>query len=202
MDLLIGTTNPGKLREYAALLDTLPLRLLSLRDVGLHSVDVEEPFTTFEANARHKAAEYARMSGLLALADDTGLVIDALNGAPGVYSARYAGPGATDRDRYLRILRELANVPDPRRTARFVCVVAVVRADGAISETARGAVEGRIGHAPGAGREGFGYDAIFIPAGDHRPLSDIPFAEKNDLSHRGEAVRALLPALRRIVDTN
>jgi XTP/dITP diphosphohydrolase len=199
MDLLIGTTNPGKLREYAALLDGLPVRLLSLRDVNLHSVDIEEPFETFEENALHKAAEYARLSGLLALADDTGLVVDALDGRPGVYSARYAGPGATDRDRYQRILDEMADVPPDQRTARFVCVVAVVSPDAAIREAAPGAVEGRIGFTPGQGREGFGYDAIFIPDGYAVPLSDIPFEEKNGLSHRGAAARALLPSLRQIV---
>lgn len=202
MDLLIGTTNPGKLREYSALLEGLPARLLSLRDVGLRSFDVEEPYETFEENALHKATIYARQTGLLALADDTGLVIDALNGRPGVYSARYAGPEATDRDRYQRILSEMADVPGGQRAARFVCVLAVVSPDGAISETARGTVEGQIGTEPGQGSEGFGYDAIFIPGGYHVPMSDIPLAEKNALSHRGAAARALLPKLRRIAETN
>ena len=202
MDLLIGTTNPGKLREYAALFDGLPARLLSLHDVGLGSMDVEEPFETFEENARHKAAEYARQSGLLALADDTGLVVDALDGRPGVYSKRYAGPGKTDADRCQVILGELAAVPVERRTARFVCVLAAVSADGAINETAYGAVEGQIGYTPGTGNQGFGYDAIFIPDGYGVPRSDISFAEKNNLSHRGAAARALLPTLRRILEIN
>ncbi|HYO88488.1 MAG TPA: RdgB/HAM1 family non-canonical purine NTP pyrophosphatase [Candidatus Limnocylindrales bacterium] len=201
MNLLIGTTNPGKLREYAALLDGLPATLLSLQDVSLHRMDVEEPFDTFEGNALHKAALYAQQSGMLALADDTGLMVDALDGRPGVYSARYSGPGATDRDRYERILREMAVVPEPQRTARFVCMVAVVSADGAVRESARGAVEGRIGLTSGSGSEGFGYDSIFIPQGYDAPLSDIPFAEKNQLSHRANAVRALLPALRRVLET-
>ena len=202
MDLLIGTTNPGKLREYAALLDSLPCRLLSLRDVGLHSFDLEEPYDTFAENALHKAAEYARLSGLLALADDTGLVVDALDGRPGVYSARYAGPGATDHDRVRKILNEIAGVPDGQRSARFACVVAVVSADGATCESAEGTVEGRIGFEAGRGTEGFGYDSIFIPAGYGVPLSDISFAEKNALSHRGAAARALLPALARILENN
>ncbi len=199
MPLLIATSNPGKLREYAALLDGLPTTLVSLRDVNLHTLDVEEPYETFEENALHKAAIYARESDLLALADDTGLMVDALDGRPGVYSARYSGPGATDRDRYERILQEMAEVPEAQRTARFVCVVAVVSADGAISESARGTVEGRIGFTAGTGSEGFGYDLIFIPEGYSQPLSDIPFAEKNQLSHRANAVDALLPALRHIL---
>jgi XTP/dITP diphosphohydrolase len=202
MDLLIGTTNPGKLREYAALLDGLPARLVSLRDVNLHSMDLDEPYETFAENALHKAAAYAQLSGLLALADDTGLVVDALDGRPGVYSARYAGPGATDRDRVQKVLDELASVPAGQRSARFACVVAVVSPDGATRESAEGTVEGRIGFTPGQGSEGFGYDAIFIPDGYDVPLSDIPFATKNALSHRGAAARALLPALARILENN
>ena len=120
--LLIGTSNPGKLREYAVLLADLPVRLLSLRDAGLDSLDIEEPYETFEENAAHKARAYAQASGLLAFADDSGLVVDALGGRPGVYSARYGGP--TDRDRYMKLLGELENVPDEQRTARFVCVSA------------------------------------------------------------------------------
>jgi XTP/dITP diphosphohydrolase len=197
--LLIATSNPGKLREYAALLETLPVTLVHLREVNLHGMDVEEPYETFEENALHKADVYARASGLLALADDTGLAVDALDGRPGVYSARYAGPGATDQDRVQTILREMAQVADDLRAARFVCVVAVVSPDGAVRESARGTVEGRIGHTPGQGREGFGYDSIFIPQGYDQPLSDIPFAEKNRLSHRANAVAALLPALRRVL---
>lgn len=100
MDLLIGTSNPGKLREISACLDGLDLRFLSLRDVGLESLDIEEPFETFEANAEHKARAYAGASGLVALADDTGLVVDALGGRPGVYSARYAS--GADQNRYLK----------------------------------------------------------------------------------------------------
>ena len=202
MDLLIATTNPGKRREYAALFADLNARLLDLRDIGLDNVDVEEPYETFEENAQHKAAEYARLSGLLALADDTGLVVDALDGRPGVYSARYAGPGATDRDRYTKILNEMKDVPLAQRTARFVCVLAAVSPDGAIREMGRGTVEGTIGFTPGAGMHGFGYGAIFTPDGYAVPLSDIALHEKNNLSHRGAAARALLPALQELVKKN
>jgi len=195
--LLIGTSNPGKLREYDALLAELPVHLLSLRDVGLDSMDVEEPYETFEENAAQKVKVYAKASGLLALADDTGLVVDALGGRPGVYSARYGGP--TDRDRYLKLLGELEGVPDDQRTARFVCVCAATNPSGERIEYGRGTVEGWIAGAPGDGTEGFGYDAVFVPDGYNVVLSAIPMAEKNSISHRGNAARALIPALRRLL---
>ena len=196
--LLIGTSNPGKLREYAVLLADLPVRLLSLRDVGLESMDVEEPFETFEENAAQKAKVYAKASGLLALADDTGLAVDALGGRPGVYSARYGGP--TDRDRYLKLLGEMEGVPDDQRTARFVCVCAAADPTGERLESARGTVEGQIARAPGEGTEGFGYDAVFVPDGYNVVLSAVPMADKNSISHRGNAARALIPALRRMLE--
>lgn len=196
--LLIGTSNPGKLREYATLLAELPVRLLSLRDAGLDSLDVEEPFETFGENAAQKAKVYAKASGLLALADDTGLVVDALGGRPGVYSARYGGP--TDRDRYLKLLGELETVPYGQRTARFVCVCAAADPSGERLESARGTVEGWITRAPGEGTEGFGYDAVFVPDGYSVVLSAIPMAEKNRISHRGNAARALIPELRRLLE--
>ncbi|HVU15179.1 MAG TPA: non-canonical purine NTP pyrophosphatase [Phototrophicaceae bacterium] len=198
MDLLIGTSNAGKLREYAVLLRELPVKLLSLRDVGLNSLEVEEPYETFEENAAQKARVYAKASGLIAVADDTGLVVDALGGRPGVYSARYGGP--TDRDRYLKLLGELVNVPDDQRTARFVCVTAAADPSGEHVASGRGTVEGWIARAPGEGTEGFGYDAVFIPDGYSVCLSAIPMAEKNQIGHRGRAARALIPALKQMLD--
>ena len=195
MDLLIGTSNPGKLREISAYLSGLNLRFLSLRDAGLESLDIEEPFETFEANAEHKARAYAQASGLAALADDTGLVVDALGGRPGVYSARYAS--GADQNRYLKLLGELEGVPDERRTARFVCAMAVVDPRTHAVETRRGTVEGRIAQAPSSGTEGFGYDAVFIPNGYNVTLAEIPLAEKNGISHRGDALRQLIPVLDR-----
>lgn len=198
MDLLIGTSNAGKLREYAVLLRELPVKLLSLRDVGLNSLEVEEPYETFEENAAQKARVYAKASGLIAVADDTGLVVDALGGRPGVYSARYGGP--TDRDRYLKLLGELVNVPDDQRTARFVCVTAAADPSGEHVASGRGTVEGWIARAPGEGTEGFGYDAVFVPDGYSVCLSAIPMAEKNQIGHRGRAARALIPALKQMLD--
>src|SRR5690606_1815680 len=145
-DLLIGTTNPGKLREYAEILSELPLRLLSLSDVGLEGLDIEETGDTYEAHAELKARAYASASGLLSLADDSGLAVDALNGLPGLYSHRYAGP--SDRDRYEKLLSDLRDVPDEQRTARFICVIALADPQTGDVQFTRGVVEGRIGYEP------------------------------------------------------
>lgn len=192
MDLLIGTSNPGKLREYGEMLASLPIRVLSLRDVGLGSLDIEEPYETFAENATHKARFYARAAGLTTLADDSGLMVDALGGRPGVFSARYGGP--TDRDRYMKLLGELGDAPREQRAARFMCVVCAAKADGE-TISAQGAVEGRIAFEPGDERGGFGYDAVFIPQGYEMVFSAIPSEEKHRLSHRGIALRNLMPAL-------
>ena len=197
--LLIGTSNPGKLREYAVLLADVPARLLSLRDAGLESLDVEEPFETFEENAAHKAKVYAKASGLLTFADDSGLSVDALGGRPGVYSARYGGP--TDHDRYMKLLGEMENVPDEARTARFVCVSAAFDPQGERLETAEGVVDGRIARAPGDPSGGFGYDAVFIPEGWDAVFSELPAGEKHEISHRGRAARALIPALNHLLES-
>lgn len=194
MDLLIGTTNPGKVREYAELLAELPLRVLSLRDVGLESLDVDEPYDTYAENAARKAAAYARASGLYALADDSGLEVDALGGRPGVYSARYGGP--TDRDRNIKLLGELADVPDSERSARFVCVVAVADPKTEAVEYGHGTCEGAIDYEICEGTRGFGYDAVFIPTGYEVCFSDLPEGVKHTISHRGNAVRAAIPYLR------
>lgn len=196
MDILIATSNPGKLREYGALLAEIPARLLSVTEVGLGELDVEEPYDTYEANARHKAEVYARHSGLLSLADDSGLSVDALGGRPGVYSARYA---PTEAERNQKLLGELAIVPDGQRTARFICVIAVADPRTGELETGYGAVEGRIAYAPGEVVYGFGYDPIFIPDGYDKVFSALGKDEKNALSHRGRAAQAILPALRRLV---
>lgn len=201
MDLLIGTSNPGKLREYNIILAEVPqIRLLSLRDVGLESLDIEEPFDTFAQNAIHKAKAYAQTSGLPAFADDSGVVVDALDGRPGVYSARYGGP--TDRDRYMKLLGELEGVEDARRTARFVCIAALAQPNRDEVETAEGVVEGKIAFAPGENINGFGYDAVFIPQGYNAVFSTLPPDEKNGISHRGRAAAGLIPALKWLVAQN
>jgi XTP/dITP diphosphohydrolase len=198
MDLLIGTSNPSKLREYNVILAEIPaLRLLSLRDVGLDSLEIDEPFDTFAGNAIHKVKVYTQASGLPAFADDSGVVVDALDGRPGVYSARYGGP--TDRDRYMKLLGELEGVEEAQRTARFICVAALAEPSGSL-ETAEGVVEGKIAFAPGENLNGFGYDAVFIPEGYDAVFSTLPPGEKNNISHRGRAAKGLIPALRRLAE--
>ncbi len=194
--ILVATHNAGKRREYEALLADLPIAWVSPAELGLADFDVEESGTTFEENARLKALAFSDRAGVPALADDSGLVVDALNGAPGVYSARYAGPGASDADRYRKLLAELAGVPQARRSAHFECVVALALPGGAVY-TASGRVDGAIASAP-RGQQGFGYDPVFVlPDGQH--MAELAPAEKNALSHRARALHALKPTLVRVL---
>jgi len=187
--LLVATNNPGKVREYEELLAGLPFEITYPAQEGL-DLEVDETGETFEANARLKAAAFAQASGLPTLADDSGLEVDALGGAPGVYSARYAGPGSTDTDRYRKLLAALLGVPDEQRTARFRCVVALALPNG-IVRTGEGRVEGRIGTEP-RGDNGFGYDPVFIVSGrGGLTMAELPASEKNRISHRARAVQAL-----------
>jgi XTP/dITP diphosphohydrolase len=195
--ILIATRNPGKLREYRDLLADLPtgtesLEWVLLTDIGIE-VDVEETGTTFEENARLKAAAYSQMSGLLTLADDSGLEVDALGGSPGVRSARYAGPGASDSDRYQKLLRELEGVPSEARTARFRCVVAVSTPEGEI-HTASGDCPGQIAFEP-RGSFGFGYDPVFYMPDRGLTMAELPPEIKNRISHRARALEAIKPTL-------
>ncbi len=194
MDLLIGTSNRGKVAEYQILLKGVLIRLLSLKDVGLESLEVGETADTYEGNAMLKARAYAQASGLYALADDSGVEVRALNGRPGLFSARYAGPGATEADRYRKLLGELVDVPDDQRGARFVCVIAVADPTTLSVTTASGIVEGRIAREP-SGAGGFGYDPVFIPDGYEVSVSALPPEVKHEISHRGRAARAILPIL-------
>ncbi len=195
--LLVGTGNPGKLKEYQDMLGALAVEWRSLHDVGLGDMEVDETGSSFAENARLKASAYHQASGLLTLADDSGLVVDALGGAPGIYTARYGAPEAkTDADRYHKLLDALQHVPDDERSARFVCVVAIA-APGMPAQTVQGTLEGRIGHAP-RGDNGFGYDPVFRLS-DGRTLAELPSAEKHRISHRGHALEAALPLLQRLL---
>jgi XTP/dITP diphosphohydrolase len=194
MDLLIGTSNAGKLREIAELLNGLPLRLFSLKDAGLDQMEVAEDADSLEANARLKAEAYARASGLPTLADDTGLFVDALDGRPGIYPARYGGTELTMPQRRALLLNELVGVPVERRTARFIAVIALGSPGGEV-QFARGVCEGRIATGELHGESGFGYDPVFIPAGHDISFSQMGEAEKNQISHRGLSVRAAIPLL-------
>jgi len=194
--LLVATNNPGKVQEYADLLNGLPVTLTSPAQEGL-SLEVDESGVTFAENAILKARAYAAASGLLTLADDSGLEVDALDGAPGVRSARYAGERASDEDRYRLLLRNLAGVPEKERTARFRCVVAVATPEGDV-HTAEGRCEGLIGFEP-RGRHGFGYDPVFYMPDRGQTMAELPPAVKNQISHRARAVQAALPVLRRLL---
>lgn len=187
-DLLVATTNQGKFVEIAEALKDLPLRILSLRDFP-GAPPVVEDGDTFLANARKKAHETARWSGQLTLADDSGIVVDALGGRPGVHSARYAGENATDEDNRRLLLEELSGVPDEKRGAAFVCVLVLAHPDGR-EMVAEGRIEGRItGEARGS--NGFGYDPLFLIPSLGKTTAELPMTEKNALSHRGLALKAL-----------
>ena len=191
--LLVATHNAGKLAELRNLLRDAPYALASLADVGIDA-DVDETGATLEENAALKATTYARLSGLPTLADDSGLEVDALGGAPGVHSARYAGASATDADRIAKLLANLAPHKPPW-TARFRCVIAIARDAGA-PELRAGACEGVIIAAP-RGENGFGYDPVFLLPEYGKTMAELSDAEKNRVSHRGRAARKAAQALAR-----
>lgn len=197
--LLVATHNYGKVSEYSDMLSDLDITWLSLDDLGLN-LNVEEHGSTFEANARLKASAYAQAAGCLTLADDSGLVVDALDGEPGIHTARYGGPGLTSEERYQFLLRNLEGIPLDERTARFVCVIALADKNGQILATASGTVEGVIALQP-AGDGGFGYDPIFFLPQVGSMMAELSPETKHSLSHRGNALRAIEPQLRAILGT-
>jgi XTP/dITP diphosphohydrolase len=196
-ELIVATDNAGKLAELTRLLAGTPWRLLSQRACGI--TPVEETGATFLENALLKARHAAAIGGRVALADDSGLEVDALGGAPGVRSARYAGERATDADNLAKLLAEMREVPPRRRSARFRCVIVLVRdAQDARPIVCEGSWEGSIASAP-RGANGFGYDPVFLPAGGILTSAELAPADKDRASHRGQALRAVLPALQRLL---
>ncbi|MHB8684677.1 MAG: RdgB/HAM1 family non-canonical purine NTP pyrophosphatase [Dehalococcoidia bacterium] len=198
--LVIGTNNPGKLREFRELLEGCGFELVTPRDLGV-PFDPEETGSTFEENATLKAVAAMRATGCVALADDSGLEVDALGGRPGIFSARYAGAGRTDaalsdEDRVRLVLDEMRGVAEDRRGARFRCVIAIATPDGEV-RTVDGVFEGRIGDAP-RGEHGFGYDPIFVVPELGMTSAELPPAEKNAMSHRGQAARKARELLRQM----
>lgn len=191
--VVVGSSNQKKAAELAEFLDGLPYSVRSLRDYAAVPEPVEDG-DTFEANARKKARYYAAHLGVACLADDSGLVVDALGGAPGVYSARYAGEPCDDAANNARVLAELAGVSDPERTARFVCCAALAVPDGNC-HAEFGEVSGRIAHAC-SGDRGFGYDAVFVPDGYAHTFGVLDPAIKRRISHRSRA----LAAMRRLLE--
>ena len=191
--VVLASGNEGKLRELAALLAPLSLTLVPQGALGIAAVP--ETGTSFLANALLKARHAAQGAQLPALADDSGLEVDALGGRPGVRSARFAGEGASDDDNLRQLLAELRDVPQPQRQARYRCVIVLVRSaadEGPL--IAHGSWEGHIGSAP-RGRGGFGYDPVFVPLGERRSAAELDTSEKNSLSHRARALCALVAML-------
>jgi len=185
-DILVATTNRHKLEEYRTIFAGLPYRLLSLHDRQI-DLDVEETGTTFAENAELKALTYASVSGMLSLADDSGLEIDALGGAPGVYSARFAGRDTPYEERFRLILAQLNGLPEEQRTARFRCAITIAEPSG-FHRTVEGAIEGLIADAP-RGTHGFGYDPIFLVPEAGKTTAELAPELKNRISHRGKAAR-------------
>ncbi len=190
--LLIATTNPGKVREIREVLAAIPLAILSLQDLT-HPPAVIEDGLTFRDNALKKARDYARWSGLPTLADDSGLVVPALGGQPGIHSARYAGEKATDEDNLRKLLNEVVHLPPSQRQARYVCVLALTDPAGRewmIEESCDGEI---ILERRGTG--GFGYDPVFFLPEFGKTMAEIPLDLKNRTSHRGKALQALVKYL-------
>lgn len=184
--LLLATRNRAKAREYSLLLQGIPYEIVTLVDAGIGLV-VSETGRTLEENASIKARAYAARGKLMALADDSGLEVEALGGEPGALSARYAGEGAYDRERIDYLLRRLEGVPWERRAARFVCVIAIASPEGEV-ELFRGECNGIIAFEP-KGENGFGYDPIFYLPELGRTVAELSIEEKNQISHRGRAAR-------------
>jgi XTP/dITP diphosphohydrolase len=184
--LLLATNNQGKVKEFRELLQGCGWELVTPQDIGL-ALDFEESGVTFAENAIIKAEAYVRASGLPSLADDSGLEVDALGGRPGIHSARYAGEDRTDEERVTKLLEELRDVPDDRRTARFRAVIAIKMPERDV-ELVEGTVEGKIGYEP-RGENGFGYDPVFVLPDRGMTTAELPSDEKNAISHRGIAAR-------------
>jgi XTP/dITP diphosphohydrolase len=187
-ELLIATTNKGKIVELRSLLSSSSLPLRSLAEFP-EVANVPETGATFAENAILKARGYATQTQLWTLADDSGLEVDALGGAPGVYSARYGGEGLSDADRVQRLLAALSQSNDADRHARFICVIAIADPSGEILNLSTGICEGTIAYAP-RGANGFGYDPVFVPEGYEQSFGELPTAIKEIISHRARALSA------------
>jgi len=200
IELLVATTNQGKFAEVQAFLSKIPIKILPLESLPSWPTVVEDG-ATFEENALKKARTLAEFSHRITLADDSGLEVDALNGAPGIYSARYSGEEGNDEKNNDRLLRELESVPEAHRTARFVCALAVCapKSIGMKPWTVRKFCEGRIGFAR-RGSNGFGYEPLFFYPPFGKTFGEIDRATKATVSHRGKALKRLVEALPRLVD--
>lgn len=196
LEIITATKNAGKIKELGELLADLPFQLRNLNDFPA-IVEPEETGVTFVENAVLKAHYYATRTNLWALADDSGLEVEALGGAPGVFSARYAGENATEAERINKLLKEIAETKNQNRSARFVCAMAIADETGKIKHTAEGYCSGSIAFTP-RGTNGFGYDPIFIPEGFSETFGELPGEIKQQLSHRARATFKIIQYLRGI----
>ncbi|MHA6252099.1 XTP/dITP diphosphatase [Oceanobacillus sp. CAU 1775] len=187
--IVIATKNKGKIKEFEDFFKKYGIEVLSLYDLENNIPDIEETGSTFEENAALKAEQIAHILNKAVLADDSGLMVDALNGEPGIYSARYAGADKSDSENNNKLLKNLENVPEEKRTAKFVCTLAIARpGEETIFKT--GYCHGQIGYSP-KGEHGFGYDPLFIPNGYNKTMAELSPEEKNKISHRSEAIKQL-----------
>lgn len=193
LELLIATKNKGKIRELEKLLADLPISLRSLSEFE-EIIEPEETGLTFADNAILKAQYYAEKTKLWALADDSGLEVEALNNAPGVFSARYAGANATNEEKIAKLLNELKQTKDKERLAKFVCVMAISDKNGKIKHLAEGICQGKIS-VNSSGINGFGYDPIFIPEGFSQTFGELSNEIKQKISHRGRAMEKIIKFL-------
>lgn len=195
--LLVATRNEGKVRTFADMMSDLDIQWLSLDDLGI-TLEVDETGETFMENAILKASAYAKAAGMLTLTDDSGLEVDALGGAPGVKTARFGGPDLSSKERYLYLLTKLEGVPMAERGARFVCAIAIANADGEILAASTGTVDGLIALQP-RGEGGFGYDPVFYLPEMDGTYAELTLQNKRATSHRGRAMKAIEPELRKIL---
>lgn len=196
--LVLASRNKGKIAELKEMLSDLPVEIVGVADYSKVS-EVEETGRNFLENATLKAKAVALATGELALADDSGLAVDVLNGEPGVYSARYGRPGWTDRDRYEYLLEKVKSYPLSQRTARFVSAIALFDPSDSRLETVEGSVEGLIADEP-AGNNGFGYDPLFYLPEYQKTMAQLPETEKNRISHRARSMQLIKPILRRMLE--
>ena len=188
MKIIFATGNENKLREIRQITENMGIEIVSMKDAGYYT-EVEETGTTFEENAYLKASAIAKKCNLPTLADDSGLEIDYLNKEPGIYSSRFMGEDTPYSVKNAELLRRMEGVPDEKRTARFVCAICLVRPDGS-SETVRATMEGRVAY-KSAGKNGFGYDPIFFLPERGCTSAELSPEEKNEISHRGKALRMM-----------
>lgn len=191
--IILSSGNKHKVSEIKGILKDMPFEVISKDDLGYYNFDVEEDGTTLEENALKKAKELHKLTKGIVIADDTGLFTDALNGEPGVYSARYAGEPASDKNNRVLLLKKLENIPFEKRTAYFKTIIAIIFEDGS-KMTAEGKVDGTIGFEE-KGENGFGYDSLFIVENTGRTFAEMTDDEKNKISHRARALQNLKKSL-------